>query len=141
MSRHQLFIAVLYSFIFSTFLWGCSNHPSEKRAKADLQKWLDYRWPNEVMIVEYGIAGVSMTDKEYSLKYRAKARFLRDTQGCAESCCGNVGIDKLFDGHFHWESKAVPDPCIIRKGDMFIIEGDKIYNKTESGWISEVSSF
>ena len=141
MSRHHIIFVILSALLLSALFIGCADHPSELNTRADLQKWIEYRWPGELAIVEYANTGVAGNDGKYTVTYRAKARFLQDAQGCMTTCCGNMGIDKLFRGHFRWELKSSPDPHVIRKGDLFVLEGDKTYRKTEAGWTSEVFSF
>jgi hypothetical protein len=141
MSRHHCIIVTLSTLLLSTLFIGCADHPSEKNVQADLKKYIEYRWPGELAIVEYAHTCVAGNDGKYTVTYRAKARFLQDVQGCVTTCCGNMGIDRLFRGHFHWEFKSSSDPHVIRKGDLFVIEGDKTYRKTEAGWTSEVFSF
>ena len=140
MSRYKVLI-IISSFLLLTLFTGCSNHPSEKWARADLQNWLKHRWPGEVSIVEYANTGVTGNDGKYTVRYRAKARFLQNEQDCVTTCCEDVYIDKLFHGKFRWEIKDSPDPRVIHKGDMFLIDGEITYRKTESGWIREVFSF
>ncbi len=141
MSCYKVLIILISSCLLLTLFIGCSNHPTEKWARADLQNWLKNRWPGEVAIVEFANTGVAGDDGKYTVRYRAKARFLQNEQGCMTTCCGDVCIDKLFHGKFRWEIKASPDPRVIRKGDMFLIDGEITYRKTEFGWAREVFSF
>ena len=122
--------------IFASLFTACSTRPSDNRARADLQKWFDRQWPGTVSIVEYQTIKTEGDDNIYTIYYRSKARFIKDTQGCIATCCGDVCFDKLIDG-FHWVSKASGNPHVVKKGDLFEVEGKHTYKKIGKGWARE----
>lgn len=129
------------SALFLVLSSGCSDIPSEQRARADLETWLAARWPGELEVKDYANTGGAVEDGNFTVSYRVRARFVKDTRGCVTTCCGDVCIDKLFQGNFRWEFKSSPDPQIVRKGDVFVVEGEDTYRRTEHGWRSRSFSF
>jgi hypothetical protein len=138
MPRSVTFLSDVFPLVVAVLLAGCSSHPSDKQAKADLQKWFDSRWPSTVLIVEYEAVNKERNGRKYVLEYRAKGQFIKDTFGCVPTCCGDVCFDKLVDG-MRWITKASDNPHDIRKGDFFETRGKNTYTKTVMGWLRENS--
>ncbi len=120
----------------AVLLGSCSSEPSDRRARADLQKWFENRWSRTVVIMEHEVINKASSNGNYLVEYRAKARFIRDASGCVLTCCGEVCFDKLVDG-FKWIEKTSGDPRVIRKGDTFETRGKRTYTKTGGGWQCE----
>jgi hypothetical protein len=135
-ARKYLFLVVISFLVIPAILMGCSAKPSDKKARSDLQKWFDSRWPSAVSVVEYQKTSEEEDGKRYTMYYQAKARFIKDTAGCRLTCCGETCFEIFFNG-FHWISKASHDPNVIKKGDLFEMQGRATYKKTVKGWISE----
>ncbi len=120
----------------AVLLGGCSSSPSDRRAKADLQKWFENRWPRTVLVMEYEAMNKKGDGRTCVIEYKAKGRFIKDTNGCVPTCCGDVCFDKLVGG-FRWITKTSDNPHVIRKGDVFEMRGKNTYTKTVRGWSCE----
>ncbi len=125
-------ISVCFAAIAVLFA-GCTSGPSDRQARADLQAWFESNWPGAVLVTEYATTNRAAVSGKYEIEYRAKGRFLRDTEGCVLTCCGPVCFDKRVDG-LAWIAKASDNPHRIRKGDRFETRGKKTYVKTGAGW-------
>ena len=136
LTRKYLFSALMSLLIISALFIACSTKPSERRSKADLQESFEIKWPGLISIVEYQKIRGEGNDKSYAIYYRAQARFIKDTQGCVQTCCGDVCFDKLING-FRWVSKASDNPHVVHKGDLFEVQGKRTYKKTDKGWTRE----
>ncbi len=136
--QKTLLSGAIFSMILVVLLIGCSSRPSDKQAKEDLQKWFDSRWPRTVQVIEYEAVSKERNSRKYVLEYHAKAQFIKDTEGCVPTCCGDVCFDKLVDG-MRWITKASDNPHVIRKGDLFETRGRNTYSKTMMGWSCEKS--
>ncbi len=137
MARQRTFLSgAVFSAILIVLTIGCSSRPSDKQARADLQKWFDNRWPSTVLVVEYEAVAKERNGRKYVLEYRARGQFIKDTYGCIPTCCGDICFDKLVDG-MQWITKASDNPHIIRKGDLFEMRGRNTYTRTVMGWSSE----
>ena len=115
---------------------GCSSRPTERQSRADLQKWFEHQWPKTIFVVEYLKTRAEGDEKKYTIYFRARVRFIKDTEGCVSTCCGDVCFNKLVNG-FRWTSKASGNPHIVQKGDLFEVEGKHTFKKTEKGWVNE----
>lgn len=135
-TRKYLFLAVMCFLGISSLLMACSTRPTDRLAKADLQQWFERQWPGTVSVVEYRKTGGEGDDKTYTIYFRAKARFIKDTEGCVPTCCGDVCFDKLING-FRWTSKASDNPHVVKKGDLFEVQGKHTYKKNNKGWTNE----
>lgn len=135
-TRKYLFLAVISFLLVPAFLMACSTRPSERRAKADLQRWFDGRWPGTISVVAYQKTREEGDDKTYAIDFLAKARFIKDTQGCVQTCCGDVCFEKRITG-FRWTSKASEDPHVVKKGDLFEVQGKHTYKKNNNKWTNE----
>ncbi len=120
----------------AVLLLGCSAELSDRQVRTDLQKWFEGNWPGSVLITEYVTTNKDFINGKFVIEYRAKGRFIKDTEGCVLTCCGPVCIDKRVDG-LHWITKASGNPHIIREGDLFETRGRKTYSKTVRGWQCE----
>ncbi len=139
MKRQKTYIfGAVFSVILVVLLIGCSSRPSDKQAKEDLQKWFENRWPRTVQVIEYEAVSTERNGQKYVLEYRARGQFIKDTEGCVPTCCGDVCFDKLVDG-MRWITKASDNPHVIRKGDLFETRGRNTYSKTMTGWSCEKS--
>ena len=136
LTRTYLSLMAISFLLILAILIGCTNKPSTRQSKFDLQKWFDSRWPNTLSIVEYHKTKEEGDDKRYTIYYQAKVKFGKDTTGCERTCCGEMCFDKLING-FRWLLKTSKDPNVIRTGDMFEMSGRDIFNKTEKVWLSE----
>ena len=87
-------------------------------------------------MVEYLQTRAEGDEKIYTIYFKARARFIRDTEGCVSTCCGDVCFDKLIRG-FRWLSKKSDNPRVVQKNDLFEVEGKHTYKKTEKGWVNE----
>ncbi len=131
--QRTYFLHVVISLILAGSSIGCSSSPSDARAKADLQQWFNSRWPGTVQVVEYQTVKNTGSGLKIVLEYRARGQFMKDTEGCVQTCCGDVCFDKLVDG-MRWISKVSDNPHVIRKGDLFETRGRNTYTKTVTGW-------
>jgi len=134
--RGNLLSAVLNITVISAFVCGCSSRPSERQTLSDLQKWFESRWPNTLSVVEYRQLSEEVDNGKYIVNYKAKVIFLKDTEGCVSTCCGDVCFDKRIEG-FRWITKESQNPHIIRKGDLFEVEGRNAYHKNVKGWLRD----
>ncbi len=135
-NRKPLLPGVICSLVLAAIFMGCSSGPSDGQAKDGLQKWFESRWPGAVLVMEHEVMNKERDGGKYVIEYRAKAAFIKDTDGCVATCCGDVCIDKRVAG-FRWIAKASDNPHVIRKGDLFETRGRNIYTKTEEGWSCE----
>jgi hypothetical protein len=115
---------------------GCSSRPVGGQSRADLQKWFERQWPKTISVVEYLQTRAEGDEKRYTIYFRARARFIKDTEGCVSTCCGDICFDKRIRG-FRWLSKKSDNPHVVQKGDLFEVEGMQTYQKTGSGWVNE----
>ncbi len=129
--RHRVFFIAA-----SVLLLACSSELTDKQTRADLQKWFEGNWPGAILITEYATTNKDLVNGKFVIEYRAKGRFIRDTEGCVLTCCGPVCIDKRVDG-LRWLTKASNNPQVIREGDLFETQGRKTYIKTIRGWQRE----
>ncbi len=135
-TRASFFLVGICSLAAAVVIVGCSSGPSDGRAKDDLQKWFDNRWPGAVLVLEYEAMNREQGQGTCVIAYKAKAQFIKDTDGCVKTCCGDVCIDRLVAG-FRWITKESNDPRVIRKGDLFETMGKNTYTKTGQGWSCE----
>ncbi len=134
--RRHLFLVVMSFLVLSVFLTVCSTRPTDRRAKADLQQWFERQWPNSISVKEYRKIKEEGDDKTLTIYFHAQARFIKDTDGCVSTCCGDVCFDKLIDG-FHWTKKGSENPRVVKKGDSFEVQGKQTYKKNNKEWTIE----
>lgn len=136
LTRKNAFLVVAGFFMITALLAGCSSRPTGRQSRADLQKWFERQWPKTVSVVEYLKTRAEGDEKRYTIYFRARARFIKDTEGCVSTCCGDVCFDKLIYG-FRWLSKKSDNPHVVQKEDLFEVDGKHTYKKTEKGWVNE----
>jgi len=135
-TRKNAFLAIAGLFMLTALLISCSSRPNNRQSRADLQKWFERQWPKTIAVVEYLQTRAEGDEKTYTIYFRARARFIKDTQGCVSTCCGDFCFDKLIRG-FHWLAKKSDNPRVVQKGDLFEVEGKHTYKRTEKGWVNE----
>ncbi len=135
-ARAAAILKILCLLAVPALLAGCSGMPTEGRARSDLQKWFDYRWPGTIAVEEYRTTKAEGDGSGCVIYYRAKARFLKDTEGCVSTCCGDVCFDRLISG-FRWLAKKADNPHIVQRGDLFEVEWRHTYRKAWHGWINK----
>ncbi len=133
---HGLHLPGIAALLAATLLLACASELPDRQMRADLQKWFDGNWPGSVLITEYTTTNKDLINGKFVIQYRAKGRFIKDTEGCVLTCCGPVCIDKRVDG-FAWLTKTSNNPQIIREGDLFETRGRKTYVRTAAGWACE----
>jgi hypothetical protein len=136
MKRKSFLRGVICSMVVAVSIIGCSLGPSDRMAKDDLQKWFEGRWPGTVLVIECEVVNKGRDGRKYVIEYRAKAQFIKDTEGCVPTCCGDVCFDKLVAG-FRWITKASDNPHVIQKGDLFETRGRSTCTRTGKGWSCE----
>ncbi len=134
--RGSFLPGVICSLVMAALFIGCSSGPSDRQAKDGLQKWFESRWPGAVLVMEHEVMNKARDGRKYVIEYRAKARFIKDAEGCMSTCCGDICIDKRVAG-FRWITKASDNPHVIRKGDLFETQGRNAFIKTDEGWSCE----
>ncbi len=137
MAKGNSFLSwVVFSVVTAILLMSCSPRLSDRQAKTDLQKTLESRWPGAVLVIDYETVKQEPDGPTCVVEYKAKARFIKDVNGCVQTCCGDICIDKMVQG-FRWITKASDNPRVVRKGDLFETRGRKTYSKTEQGRLCE----
>ncbi len=122
----------MVSLVFHSLLTACSTRPTDRQAKADLQQWFERQWPGTVSVVEYRNTRGEGDDKTYTTYSQAKARFIKDTEGCVPTCCGDVCFDKLING-FRWTSKASDTLMLLKKEICLKCRGNRHTKKIIKG--------
>ena len=135
-TRKNVFLALAGFFMLAALFTGCLSRPTGRQSRADLQKWFERQWPKTISVVEYVTTRAEGDEKSYTIYFSARARFIKDTEGCVSTCCGDVCFDKLIDG-FRWLTKKSDNPYVVQKGDLFEVEGKHTYKKTGKGWVNE----
>ena len=135
-TRKSAFLAAGIFFLLIALFTACSSKPGNRQSKADLQKWFEHQWPKTMSVVEYTKTSDEGDENRYTIHFKARVKFIKDTQGCVTTCCGEVCLNMLIDG-FRWLSKKSDIPRVVQKGDLFEMESKHTYSQTEKGWVNE----
>ncbi len=133
-TRKNAFFAAIVLFL-SAILFACSPKPTARDSKADLQSWFEHQWPDTMSVVEYARTQTDGEGTKYTVHFKARVKFVKDTVACVSTCCGEVCLDRLIPG-FHWLSKRSDIPRVVQKGDLFEMEGKYTYTRTDKGWVN-----
>lgn len=134
-------VALLTIFVF--FLGftqiSCSNAPSDSLVENDVNSTLKSDWPGQFKMVSFKRLNGEGGESYYEVKFTADLKALKDTNGVSAR---GYHIQYLT-GKWIKHQKPIPKPKYpyhdavlkdIKAGDIYRINDNVIYKKTERGW-------